>query len=183
MKKKIVYLLHLSLFLFLISCQQEDPKKKELQLALEEIDRVKGNYNQNYLQDTTGFLVIKQVYKNGNYISDSLIALKRSGIFPYRNEKKAALPFVVSYYTATNELIGMYSLENPATSRSCEDGKEEIRFNEGLVFEIFIPNNPSIRSYKISVNGKEVSSQTLPKRIIKEEGSGTRDVKDTSKLR
>ncbi len=182
MKKKIIYLLHISLFLFIISCQQEDPKKKELQLALEEIDRVKGDYNQNYLQDSTGFLVIKHVYTKGNYVSDSLVALKRTGTFPYRNEKKAALPFVVSYYTAANELVGMYSMENPATSRSCEEGKEEIRFNEGLVFEILIPNNPAIRRYNISVNGKEVSSQTLPKRIIKED-SGNRDVKDTSNIR
>jgi hypothetical protein len=182
MKKKIISLLHISVFLFIISCQQEDPKKKQLQSALEEIDRVKGEYNQNYLQDSTGFLVIKHVYTNGNYVSDSLVALKRNGTFPYRNEKKATLPFVVSYYTAANELVGMYSMENPATSRTCEEGKEEIRFNEGLVFEILIPNNPAIRRYTISVNGKEVSTQTLPKRILKE-GDGNRDVKDSSNIR
>ena len=62
------------------------------------------------------------------------------------------------------------------------DHGRQIRFNEGLVYEIFIPNNPLIRRYNISVNGKEVSSQFLPTRIIKE-GSGNRDVKDSISIR
>lgn len=179
MKKQLIYILSLLTLFFFSSCQQKDPRKKELQSALEEIDRLKGNYNPNYMQDSTGYFVIKTTYKAGAYQYDSTLVTKRRGLFPYRNEKKAVLPFVVSYYDASDRLIGMYSLENPAISRTCEDGKEAIRFNEGISFELLLPSNPAIRRYRVTFEGKEIIAQPVPGRIVNEKTDNETVPKDT----
>ena len=118
--------------------------------------------------NTVGYYVLQSRYSNGVYSVDSAILIKRNGKFPYRNEEKPSLPFVVSYYDANNKPIGAYSIENPASSRSCEDGKQGIRFNEGILFEILLPANSSIKGFTISDRGKQLLSRDLPKRVIKE---------------
>ena len=76
----------------------------------------------------------------------------------------------------------MYSIENPVISRTCEDGKEDIRFNEGMIFEILLPSDPNIKNYRVTFQGKEIISQPIPQRIIKEETRNGNESTDTVRI-
>jgi hypothetical protein len=169
MKKQILYIIGI-LLLFFISCNQKTAEKKAaLYNALDEIDKNTEGFNPAYFNDSTGYIVIKAVYKNGAYIPDSVVAFKRNGKFPYRTEKTTSLPYVVSYYNANGALAGAYSIDNPVMSKSCEEGQQGIRVNENMPFEILLPNDKNITRYTISVQGKEVAGKNLPLRLIKED--------------
>lgn len=179
MKKQILYSGCILLLGFASCDQKKDAKKEALYNALEEIDKNTGNFNPSFFNDSTGYIVIKAVYKNGSYVPDSVAAFKRSGKFPYRPEKKPTMPFVVSYYNANAALIGSYSIENPALYRTCEEGNGGILMTENLTFEILLPADPAIKRYGVSIDGKEVFVKNLPVRVVKEGNNNPGNNKDT----
>ena len=98
---------------------------------------------------------------------ESINAPIRKGRLPYkieREEPKKGLPFAVSWYDRSDHHLGSYTIENPVTFRSCEEGKQEIKVIRPANFEILLPANVDIGSVRISNEGKEVTRIQLPPR-------------------
>ena len=164
----------------IFSCKQKSQEQKDLESALEQIDRTKGNFNPQFNMDSAGYFAIQSKYNSGVYSVDSNVLIKRNGIFPFRNEENPSLPFVVSYFDANNKIIGTYSIENPASARTCEEGKEGVHMIDGAIFEILLPANKNIKGYTVSDNGKQLFSRDLPRQIIIENNDDkTRNDKDS----
>lgn len=159
--------IYLAFIIIFASCQQKKQDKLDQQAneAIAQMENQKGTFDPaKYVSLQSSHWAITGRYSGGNYEFDTTAVSVRPGRTPHLPERKPALPFVVSYFAADGRLIGQYSIENPVESRTCEDGQEGRRFNEGSIFEILLPADQAISHVQVQASGKRVGSFRVPQR-------------------
>ncbi|HRP33360.1 MAG TPA: hypothetical protein PKV73_15790 [Agriterribacter sp.] len=164
MKKYFILLIILAFGGLITSCGQEkDKSKKEVEVALDKIDSLKGIFNPSAtINPASSHWAVRATFDGQQYQVDTSFTAIRAGKIPYLSEEKTTLPFAVKYFDANGKLLGQYSIENPTSLRSCEPGKEAVK--PGLIssFEILLPAIDAIQNVHIVTNGKEAKRFVLP---------------------
>lgn len=163
---------------FLTSCGQEkDKSKKEVETAVDKIDRLKGKFNPSAtINPSSSHWAVHANFDGQQYTIDSSFTDIRAGKLPYIQEEKTSMPFAVKYYDANGKLLGQYSIENPTSLRSCEPGREAVKPGVISSFEILLPAIEGIQKVQIVAGGKEAKVFSLPplRREVKSDNTNSK---------
>ncbi len=174
-------LISAALLLFLMwSCKSgsNDADQQKVLDANTTIEKEKGQFNPAF-QDMSqsSHFAVKINYNNGVFELAPGPASVRAGRMPYARDGG---DFMVQYNDANNKILGSYSIQDPTTVRSCDEGgKPFIKTIPHGSFDLLLPSNRSISIVEFSAGGKAVSKLTVPLGRLATDTTRTNNPRDT----